>query len=166
MKISRRQIRQIIKEAISGSDPKSLYERMLELKKSHGTHFNYIERLGKDVYDDLINLLTTMHAEDSSYDGYGKFLDTVRVAPYRLQPAGAYRMWFGSQIPGATPSPQDALDAMDLFEEYQSLKDQFETVDGTDQTDRVYGRKRSNVIHKPTGTRVKSSTDRKGSLGT
>ena len=166
MKISRRQIRQIIKEAITGSDPKSLYERMLELKKLHGIHFSYMKSLGEDMYADLVELLVKMHAEDPSYDGYSEFLATVRVAPYRLQPSGAYRLWHGSQMAGAPPAPQDALDAMDLFDEYQSLEDQFETVDGTDQTDAVYGRKRSNVIHKPTGTRVKSSTDRKGSLGT
>jgi len=167
MKITKRQLKRIIKEAISGNDPQSLYDRKMELEKDHSSHFYYIRTLGEKTYTGLIDLLSKMNTEDDSYNNYGNFLKIVRTPPYNVDPSAAYKMWFGTQRVGASHGPQarQISDIMDDFDEYEAIRDQFENVSGTNQTDRVYGRKRTNIVHKPTGTVVKSSTDRKGSLG-
>ena len=165
MKVTKRQLRRIIKEVAAGSDPKKLYERMLELSDEVGPVSQMIERMGEEVYIQLMDLLEGQIEKDSSYSGYGEFLAQARLKPFLLQPSAAYQLFFGNSRDGS-PKIIRPEDIQRELKEYEDLKSQFETKDGTDQTDRVYGRKRRNVVHIPTGKVVKSSTDRKGSLGT
>jgi len=165
IKITKKQLRRIIKEAVAGSEPQELYNRMLELREKQGLHFDLIRKLGEDTYIQMIDLLSEMHAEDPEYDNYGNFHEIVRTKPYGIFPAAAHKLWFGISGRGGPLTP-DSGEVMPNFEEHENLKSQFETVSGTSHVDSVYGRKRSNVVHTSTGTVVKSSTNRQGSLGT
>lgn len=165
MKITEASLRRIIAEAITGSDPQSLYDRYQELKSELGLHFDLLSRLGDDMYTELMDMLSSMHEQNSSYDGYRKFQPAVKEKPYNIFAQSAHKLWFG---PGGRGGPLifPLADISRDYKEYSDLKGQFKSVNATDQTDAVYGRKRTNIVHEPTGTVVKSSTDRKGSLGT
>ena len=170
MKITDRKLRYLIREALSSSDPQALYDRMKEIGWQYSVHFGLLRRLGEELHAEVIDILTKMSEADSSYDGYAEFLKVVRASPYKLNPGGAYSLFMGD--PGKDPGPQTPENmgvTMDellaLFDEYEDLDGQFESKNATDQTDRVFGRKRTNIVHKPTGTVINSSTDRKGSLG-
>lgn len=59
-----------------------------------------------------------------------------------------------------------SLDKMrEDFEAIESLSSQFETVDSSDLTDRMYGRRTYVTRHKATGTLLSSYRDGEGSLG-
>jgi len=168
MKITKAQLKQIIKEELSSvldeedSNPQALYSRMLELEKQYGAHFSYFAKLGADGYSALINLRNEMHDpnDDASTNraGYDTFQETISGRPYNISPSGAYSLWYDG-----VPSVEEVSSA---FDEHRELKNQFKTGGGSDQTDAVYGRKRQNVTHTNTGTVVSSLTNRKGSLGT
>lgn len=165
MKITRSQLRRIIKEAVSGSEPQALYDRLKELEGEYSSHFYLLDRLGEEVYSGAMNLLQDMHQEDKSYNNYGNFLAIVRKKPYGIQPSSAHKLWFGPSGRGG-PLVIKLQDMSQEVKEYKDLKGQFKSVNATSQSDAVYGRKRTNIIHEPTGTVINSSTDRKGSLGT
>ena len=160
MKITKAKLKQIIKEEISAviseedSRPQALYDQMLSLKREYYHHFSEFDKLGGDKYNDLISLRNKMHEEDSSYDNYGKFQQTVRADPFGVFPQSAHKIWYNEP-----PRP-------DVIDKYKGLENQFQTRGATSQTDAVYGRRRRNVVHKDTGTVVSSTTNTRGSLGT
>ena len=168
MKITKAQLKQIIKEELSSvldeedSNPQALYSRMLELEKQYGAHFSYFAKLGADGYSALINLRNEMHDPNddaiTNRAGYDNFQKMIRGRPYNIFPAGAYRLWYHG-----VPSVEEVSSA---FSEHRELKNQFSTANASDEADVVYGRKRKNVTHTNTGTVVSSLTNRKGSLGT
>lgn len=157
MKITTRQLRRIIREAITGPEPQALYDRMLELRDQYGSHFQYLRRLG-DKYNELIDLRNEMYNQDNSYDNYGVFLSKVRIKPFSIFPSSAYKLWFDG-----VPTFEEVSSAIG---EYEDLKGQFKEVNASDEADARYGRKRRNVVHEPSGIVVSSSLNRKGSLGT
>ena len=67
-------------------------------------------------------------------------------------------MWYNGM-----PQPEELFKVAD---EHEGLAKQFKTADGTSQVDRVYGRRRTKIVHIPTNTTISSTTDRKGSLRT
>ena len=160
MKITKTQLKQIIKEELSSvlgeedSNPQALYDQMLSLERKYYHHFSEFDKLGADKYNELISLRNKMHKKDSSYDNYGKFQQTVRKDPFGVFPQSAHKIW--NNVP---PSP-------DVIDKYKGLENQFQTKGATSQTDAVYGRRRLNVVHKDTGTVVSNTTNTRGSLGT
>ena len=158
MKVTRQQIRKILLEAMSSSDPQGLYDRYQELD---GVSRRMLVKLGEDVYNELLDLLNQVRDEGGTYK---EFFPRATAAPFKLRPAMAYRV-FHPDDPGRGIEVLPWDEAQAEAQEYEDLKAQFETQDATDQVDRVYGRRRTKVVHKPTGTTVSNNTDRKGSLG-
>jgi len=146
-------------------DSKASYERMKELEKGHQTDFWILEKVGPEVYQEILNL------RDESKD-YSDFFDKVGPGRYDssvgfYKPTNRFgmrpemvRAIYDKKI-GALPIDE----LMKLKEEWEQLKDRFEKVDATNETDRVYGRKRTDVVDTRTGEVVSSTTDRPGSLG-
>ena len=85
MKITKTQLKQIIKEELSSvlgeedSNPQALYDQMLSLERKYYHHFSEFDKLGADKYNDLISLRNKMHEEDRSYDNYGKFQQIGKI---------------------------------------------------------------------------------------
>lgn len=156
MRITEKKLRKIIREAMTGSDPKSLYARKEELRKEYQTPFDILDRMGEDAYKEIFDMREQMYAADSSYNGYTKFQPAVKEG-HSLFPSAAKKIWDNGM-----PDPDEVES---LFKEYEDLRGQFKSVRASDAVDARYGRKRTNIVHTPTNTVVKSSTDRKGSLG-
>ena len=157
MRVTEKKLRQLIREAISGSDPQSLYDRKLEIEKQYGSYVLLLSRIGEEDYKAIYDMREQMYEADSSRSGYAKFQPQTK-REYSVFASLAYKMWYDGM-----PQPEELFK---VAAEHEGLAKQFKTVDGTSQVDRVYGRKRTDVLHVPTNTKVKSSTDRKGSLGT
>jgi len=157
MRITEAKLRSLIREAITGSDPQSLYDRKLELDKQFGSYVSLLSRIGEEDYQVIYDMREQMFADDDSYDGYAKFQPRTKQE-FGVFASLAYKMWYDGM-----PEPDELFKAA---KEHEDLSKQFKSVDGTSQVDRVYGRKRSNIVHIPTNTVINSSTDRKGSLGT
>ena len=157
MRITETKLRSLIREAITGSDPQSLYDRKLELDQQFGSYVSLLSRIGEEDYQVIYDMREQMFADDDSYDGYAKFQPRTKQE-FGVFASLAYKMWYDGM-----PEPDELFKAA---KEHEDLSKQFKSVDGTSQVDRVYGRKRSNIVHIPTNTVINSSTDRKGSLGT
>lgn len=164
MKVTRQQIRSILMEAMSSSDPQDLYNRYLELGGNSISSQRRLVKLGEDVYNELLDTLNQIRAEDPTREGYKKFFAKVTVPPFRLLPATAFALFHPDDVGrGMEALPWD--EALAESQEHEDLQAQFETQDATDMTDRMYGRRRTIVVHKPTGTTVSNGVNRKGSLG-
>ena len=157
MRITEAKLRSLIREAITGSDPQSLYDRKLELDQQFGSYVSLLSRVGEEDYQAIYDMREKMFAADESYNGYTKFQPQTKQE-FGVFASLAYKMWHDGM-----PEPAELFK---VAKEHEDLSKQFKSVDGTSQVDRVYGRKSRNIIHIPTNTKVKSSTDRKGSLVT
>lgn len=162
MKVTRQQIRNILMEAMSSSDPQDLYNRYLELGGITISPQRSLVKLGEDVYNELLDTVDQMRAEDPA--GYKAFFSKVTAAPFNLRPPTAYGL-FHPDDPGRGMKALPWDEALAQFQEHEDLHAQFETQDATDMTDRMYGRRRTKVVHKPTGKTVSTGVNRKGSLG-
>tara|TARA_R100000900_G_scaffold110717_1_gene86060 strand:- start:149 stop:718 length:570 start_codon:yes stop_codon:yes gene_type:complete len=188
MKITKTQLKQIIKEEISRVlseelDPLAKYERLIKLNKTYNSDWHLLKsiplgrgQLDDDQYERLLVL------RDSTPDYY-EFSSAVGTDYDRSTGRHTSNNEFGlsaSTARGIHGNPtrdsegRDSLirtggnpvaDVKSAWEEYEELSQQFETVNASDATDARYGRRRKNVIYIPTGEVIKSSTNRKGSLG-
>lgn len=164
-------IEQIVEDQLSldfdkeDENPKVAYERFLELKDKHSTDFWILDKIGPEAFKEILDLRD--EAEDYSdffkkvgpgeYDrGRGMYKRTNKFGMRPEMVRGFYDKKYGSE---------SADKLQKLKKEYDKLKDRFKTVGATDQTDMMYGRKRTNVIDTVTGQVMSSTTDRKGSLG-
>ena len=143
---------------MSPTDPQSLYTRYVELQNSKT---NSLVRLGEDVYNELYELVNQALEEDS---GYGDFHSRVRVAPFKLSPIKAFGLYHPSD-PSRGIKMLSWPEAQAETIELEDLENQFEIQDSTSQADLRYGRKRSKIVHKPTGTVISNKANKKGSLG-
>lgn len=175
MRIAKSELKALIKEAVGKQlslafdkpkGSKDAYKRLKELEKKHRTDFWVLEKIGPKLYEEIREL-----REQS--DDYSDFFKKVGPGDYDrsrgqhvpnnkfgMRPEmvrGFYDGVYGSE-------PADKLSK--LKDEYEELKNRFKVVDATNQTDRVYGRKRKNIIDTETGKVISSTTDRPGSLGT
>lgn len=146
-------------------DSKTAYERMKELEHGHQTDFWILEKVGPEVYQEILDLREKSEDYSDFFDkvGPGKYDSSIGLYKptnrFGMRPE-MVRAIYDKKI-GALPV--DKL--MKLKEEWEQLKDRFEKVDASNETDRVYGRKRTDVIDTRTGKIVSSTTDRPGSLG-
>ena len=165
MKITRRQLRQIIKEALevfsNQSDPEALYDRLLYLRSEHGGELALLDSLGEEKYREVTQIRDEMRADSNleGYDAYRAFFDRVKEE-FGLFPRTVRNLWDERH---ETPSIDDLKV---LKSEYEELSGQFESGRADTEVDSMYGRKRNQVVHVPTGKIVNTSVDRKGSLGT
>ena len=73
MRVTEKKLRQLIREAISGSDPQSLYDRKLEIEKQYGSYVLLLSRIGEEDYKAIYDMREQMYEADSSRSGYAKF---------------------------------------------------------------------------------------------
>ena len=174
MKITQRQLRRIIKEEVrrlhEAADPQALYDEMNSLFSQYGPYLGKIEDLGAEKYEKLVSL------RDSAKD-YNEFFFAVKApswsssrnretgthydkpTEFNLSPNLAH--WFYN-LKSDHPAFREIESA---GKRHAELKAMFKNVKGSTEGDHVYGRKRTNVVHTPTGEVVSSTTDRQGSLG-
>ena len=172
-------VRKIIREALTTKgDPRKLYDEMVTLRKENGSFFGLLgmgpwrnkkKSLSREQYEKLVQLRDTA-------DNYNDFFFAVKApswssgrhpetgthysppTEFNLQPAAAHKLYNADSL----PKYEEVEKAAKRFEELEPL---FQRVNGTTEEDHMYGRKREDVIFVPTGDRVTSSVDRKGSLG-
>ena len=165
MKITRKQLRQIIKEELSllneQASPSEIYDRLVYLRNEHAGEFALLDRLGEEGYRSVIQIRDEIEANPSpeDYSDYKSFFGRVKQQ-YGLFPQTIRNLWDERH---ETP---DIEELKRLKAEHDDLSSQFESRDATDTADSMYGRKRTSVIHTPTGDVVSTGTNRKGSLGT
>ena len=189
MKITKAQLKQIIKEEVERAmrdddqDPLAKYERLIELNKTYNTDWHLLKsiplgrgRLDDEQYERLLALKASM-------PNYSEFSSAVGTDYDRSTGRHVYNNEFGlsaDQARSIHGMPQmdsegrrsvrntggnPLADVKSAWEEYTELSQQFETVNASDESDARYGRRRENVIYIPTGEVIKSSTNRRGSLG-
>ena len=165
IKLTKKQLKQIIKEELSflneQSSPSELYDRFIYLRNEHQGELALLDRLGEKRYGEVIQIRDEMRADSSieGYDAYKKFFNQVKQE-YSLFPNTVRNLWDERhETPDIT-----ALKA--LKTEYDDLSSQFESRSGSNTSDYMYGRKRTEIVHAPTGEVVKTGLNRKGSLGT
>ena len=165
MKITRRQLRQIIKEELSllneQSSPTELYDRLVYLRNEHQGEFALLDRLGEERYSEVIQIRADIEASPTGddYNDYKEFFGRVKQQ-YNLFPNVVRNLWDERH---ETP---DIEALKTLKAEHDDLSSQFESRSASNTSDFMYGRKRTEVVHAPTGAVVNTGVDRKGSLGT
>jgi len=189
MKITKTQLRNIIKEEINrvlseeGLDPNAKYERLMQITKTYNLDWHLLKsipfgrgKLEDEQYERLLAL------RDSTPDYY-EFQSAVGTDYDRRTGRHVSNNEFSLSaedaraIHGRVSMDSEGnrsvnrmggnplADVKSAWEEYEDLSPQFETVNASSETDARYGRRRKNVIYIPTGEVIKSSTNRKGSLG-
>ena len=182
MKIKKSQLRRIILEEVqrlhetqSGEDPRAMYDRMVSLEKKYASDWQKLKSIdySKQGYldDDAWERLLSLR---DSTDNYGDFFNAVsrrfnrstgrheKTNEFHLMASYA-RAVFNNE----TGYPLAELKK--AHEEFKKLKPRFRSSDGTDMSDSVYGRRRTNVVfvHDDGSEEVISSkVNRRGSLGT
>lgn len=161
MKITRKQLRQIIKEALESSGPAELYDRLVYLRNEHQGEFELLARVGEDGFKEVIQIRDEILADPNleGYEGYKAFFRRVKQQ-YNLFPETVRNLY--DERYGGT----DVEELKMLKAEHDDLNGQFRAESGTTAADSRYGRRRTQVVHTPSGEVVRSSTNRKGSLGT
>jgi len=164
MKITRRQLRQIIKEGLSllneQSSPAEIYDRLVYLRNEHQGEFALLDRLGEERYGEVIQIRADAEANPSGddYDDYKEFFGRVKQQ-YNLFPNVVRNLWDERH---ETP---DIETLKGLKAEHDEISGQFEPRRASNTSDYMYGRKRTEVVHTPTGEVVNTGVNRKGSLG-
>ena len=165
IKLTKNQLKQIIKEELSflneQANPSELYDRLLYLRNEHQGEFALLDRLGEERYREVIQIRDSIEANPGGddYSDYKKFFSQVKQQ-YSLFPNVVRNLWDERH---ETP---DIAALKALKAEYDDLSNQFKSRSATSTEDSMYGRKRTEVIHTPTGKVVKTGLNRKGSLGT
>lgn len=171
MKITRKQLKQIIKEELSllneQQNSQDLHDRLMLLSREHGGEIELLNRLGEDGFNDVINIRNEFHnnAELEGYDAYAAFFKKVmnvsKEKSYGLFAKTISNLW------DERHTAPDIEKIKALKSEYDDLKSQFEKVDATGTVDSMYGKRRSQTVRKDTGdvvrTSVRSSTPGLGS---
>ncbi len=165
MKITHEQLRRLIKEELSllneQASPAELYDRLLYLRNEHQGEFALLDRLGEERYGEVIQIRADLDASPTGddYSDYKEFFGRVKQQ-YSLFPNVVRNLWDERH---ETP---DIEALKTLKAEHDELSSQFESRSATNTTDSMYGRKRTEVVHTPSGEVVNTGVDRKGSLGT
>ena len=165
IKITKDKLRQMINEELSllneQSSPAELYDRLTYLRNEHQGEFELLDMLGDEKFNEVIQIRDEILVNPSleGYAGYKEFFDRVKQQ-YRLFPQTVRNLY--DERYGKID-----IEALKRFKsEHDELARQFETRRASNTTDYMYGRKRTEVVHTPTGEVVHSRVDRKGSLGT
>ena len=186
MKITENRLRSIVRSVLSEQvdlskpgDAKELYDELLSLRSNRD--LDLFSKLGPDKYASLLALRDQYASDPSGYGGFfklttvpGQHLTKMSWDPvtnkmahtrpegndYMLLPAAAHSVF--NRRSGVT----SASEIPSMISRRDELEAQFERSDATDTADAMYGRKRHQVIHKPTGTIVSGGVNRQGSLGT
>ena len=189
MKITKTQLKQIIKEEIENvlaeedSDPNAKYERLMQITKTYNLDWHLLKsipfgrgKLEDEQYERLLAL------RDSTPDYY-EFQSAVGTDYDRRTGRHVSNNEFSLSaedaraIHGRVSMDSEGnrsvnrmggnplADVKSAWEEYEDLSPQFETVNASSETDARYGRRRKNVVYIPTGEVINTSTNRKGSLG-
>lgn len=157
MKISKMQLKEMIREAVrrqlNESDSHALYAELEELKNTMEFFGNFVAHIGRIGPEGMAKVFELKNASDS----YEEFFHSVKAAKILMAPEHKRAVW----------DKFDSLEElMSKVDRYKELAGRFEKKEITDHVDRVYGRKRYAIVDKETGDKVKSYTNRKGSLGT
>lgn len=165
MRITTEKLRNIIREELAQineqATPTELYDRLVYLRNEHEGEFSLLNRLGEEGYRKVIQIRNDIESNPTSedYNDYRSFFNRVKQE-YNLFPNTIRNLWDERH---ETP---DIEKLRDLKAEYDELSNQFELSVATGVEDSMYGRKRSNVIHKASGEIVNTGVNRMGSLGT
>jgi len=165
MKITREQLRRLIKEELSllseQASPAELYDRLVYLRNEHQGEFELLARVGEDGFREVIQARDEILADPNleGYEGYKAFFRRVKQQ-YNLFPETVRNLY--DERYGGT----DVEELKMLKAEYDDLYGQFRAESGTTAADSRYGRRRTQVVHTPTGEVVNTGVNRKGSLGT
>ena len=163
MKITKRQLRRIIKEELSllnESSPSDLYNRLVHLRNEHQGEFALLDTLGEDGFKEVMRIRDeVLNSELEGYGAYTAFFGRVKQS-YGLFPNVVRNLWDERhEMPD--------IEALKVLKaEHDDLDNKFESRGATNTTDSMYGRKRTEVVHTGTGEVVSTGVDRKGSLGT
>ena len=169
IKLTKRKLEQIIKEELSllseQSSPSELYDRLVYLRSEHQGEFALLDKLGEKGYDEVTKLRNEKKSKAKKgglkpYDAYREFFDIVKEKYSSLFPRAIRNLWDERH---ETPPIKDLKN---LKAEHDDLSSQFKLRGATSTTDSMYGRKRTEVVHTPSGEVVNTGVDRKGSLGT
>ena len=190
MKISDKKMRRIIREEYTrllsekvdlamASDPSEMWKELQALRGNKD--IGLLEKLGPDKY---ANLLALRDQYSSDPSGYGKFYELVSIPGSHktqfkfdpetnkmttIRPEDNDYMLFGNVAKAVfdrRAGVTSAQEVSDLMARRDELAGQFERSDATDRADSMYGRRRHQVVHTPTGTVVAGGVNRQGSLGT
>jgi len=152
MKISKKQIRTLVREAVRVQLDEiygiSQYERMLELKHQYEDDIKVLDKIGPELYQKIIDF-----REQAS--DFNEFKRLVRGMPVHM----AKKFWDRQMGKVSTER------LVELRDEWEELKDRFKEIDATTEADRAYGRKRTKIIDTETGEVIGTETDKRGSLG-
>ena len=158
MRITRRQLRQIIKEeldTLSEQDsPVDPIDRLEFLRNEHQGEFALLDRLGEEGFKEVIKVRDEILANPSleGYGGYQEFFNRVKEK-YSLFPKTVRELY------DERYGKVDLEDLKSLKSEYEGLSSQFEDVDDTGTVDSMYGRRRTQTVRKDTGDVVRTRVD-------
>ena len=186
MKITENRLRRIVRSVLAEQvdlskpgDPKSLYDELLSLRSNRD--LDLFSKLGPDKYASLLALRDQYTSDPSGYGGFfklttvpGQHLTKMSWDPvtnkmtqtqpegndYMLLPAAAHSVF--NRRSGVTSASEIPI----MISRRDELEGQFERRNVTDTADSMYGRKRHQIVHIPTGTVVTGGVDRQWSLGT
>ena len=190
MKISYKKIRRIINEEYTrllsekvdltkSTDPKEMWKELQALKSNRD--IGLLDKLGPDKYSNLQALRDQYASDPSGYTGFyslvaipGSHETRFKFDPETnkmttIRPEGNDYMLFGNvarEVFDGRAGVAPASEVLAHKARRDELDGQFERSDATDTADSMYGRRRHQVIHTPTGTVVAGGVDRQGSLGT
>ena len=195
MRITESQLRRIIREELEELDPQAKWNRISDLdKKYRNRGYGNINAL--DRFEDKLELMADyaqkaldaygVPAEADSIVSHPKFWDAFVKFTRDVKKHYETPVPKDPRLPYYNPPPRQGISDMgfrEFFDLYTStggdlesvkrdrkmmkdLQNEFETVDVSDLTDSMYGRRSYATRHRGTGKTIKTWRDREGSLGT
>ena len=195
MRITESQLRRIIREELESMDPQAKWDSIGALdRKYRNRGYGTINAL--DRFEDKLELMADyaqkaldaykVPADAESIVSHPKYWDAFSKFSRDVQKNYETPVPRDPNRPFYNPPPKQGISSMgfrEFFDLYTSvggdleavkrdraamrdLRAEFETVDVSDETDSMYGRRSYATRHKGTGKTVQSYRDREGSLGT